>query len=205
MCALKYHLFLLVPVLAIAQRRWRLLGAAAACGGVLTMVCFLTNGWDWPLRYVPYLFAKGNSPGERDMPNLHGLLLNIPHAGAIELAALVVTVLLAWFVMRRCSFEHGLALALAVALVINRHTFLADFALLLPAILLMARDSREWVRSVALIAMLPIPYLGVYAPQFILITRLFLLALLVVLFISTLRQTSKPVVEPHSEALRAAD
>jgi hypothetical protein len=103
--------------------------------------------------------------------------------------------------MRRCSFEHGLALALAAGVVLNHHSFLADVTLLLPAFLLMARDSREWVRSIAYAAMLPFVYAGVYTTGGIVITRVFLLALVAVLFALAFRpQVGTSQIDAHCNA-----
>jgi Glycosyltransferase family 87 len=188
LCAFKFNLFMFVPVLVLAQKRWRMLAGAAACLGVLTILSCAVSGWDWPVHYVQYLFANGNNSGELAMPNLHGLLLGVPFAGDIELGVIAATAVAAWMAMRRCSFERGLALALAAGVVLNHHSFLADTVLFLPALLLMARDSRGWVRKVAYVSLLPLVYVGVYMGSGIVVTRVFLPALVAVLFVLAFAQ-----------------
>jgi hypothetical protein len=201
LCAFKFNLFMFMPLLVLAQKRWRMLAGAASCLGVLTLVSCLVAGLDWPVHYIPYLIANENELWEFNMPNLHGLLLGVPFAGNIELGLIVAVAVAAWIAMRRCSFEHGLALVLAAGVVLNHHSFLADVTLLLPAFLLMARDSREWVRNTGYAAMLPFAYAAMYTPGGIVVTRIFLLALVAVLFVLAFRpQVGTSQVDAHCNA-----
>lgn len=49
---LKFHLFVLIPVFLIAQRRWRMFAGANIAAGVIIAGCFVVAGVNWLPEYV---------------------------------------------------------------------------------------------------------------------------------------------------------
>lgn len=167
LCASKYHLVVLVPLVIVAQRRWRM--AAGAAGTIMAMlaVSFLIAGASWPLEYWAALRLPCSQIGLDHMANLHALFAQIPFGLTLE-AAMALAIAAAVFVAARHTdgFEGPLALALVGGLLVSPHTYLADCALLLPA-LTMAADGgtaggRARVSATALAT--PVPWFLLQLP-----------------------------------------
>jgi hypothetical protein len=144
LCATKVHLFALVPLVLLIHRRWRVLGGGALGGGVLVAVSFLSDGWDWPSRYLALLSNPVLHPGPDHMPTLRGLIFAATGGESkillLLLSSLVVLVLLsiAW----ESSMEVGLAFALVGGLLIGYHAYLPDCMILLMTFVLVLEHSR---------------------------------------------------------------
>ncbi len=74
LCSIKFHLFLLIPLLLIGQRRWRVLAGLLAGGSVLLGASFAAAGPSWPILAVRTALNSQFSPHPGIMPNLHGML-----------------------------------------------------------------------------------------------------------------------------------
>ncbi|HUG81253.1 MAG TPA: glycosyltransferase family 87 protein [Bryobacterales bacterium] len=165
LCASKYHLFALVPVLLLAQRRWGMLRGLAASGTVLMLLSFAVSGWSWPLDYIATLADGRVHPEPSKMPNLHGLLRNAPLSFALQMALTAAIVVSTWFAAKRTSFVQGLALALSGGLLISYHAYLSDCALLLPAAMIVyAQIKNRWVQVFAALLLTPFLYMFILAP-----------------------------------------
>jgi hypothetical protein len=156
LCLAKFHLFLLLPLLFLMHRRWRVLvGFAAGCG-LLGVESFLAAGWDWPLRYRQVLALNQIVPAPWNMPNLHGLL----PAGPIEWCATLAVVLATAFVVSRFGYRMGLAAALTGSLLVSYHAYVQDAVILIPAILIVLEEARGLaLRYSALALSTPIPWI----------------------------------------------
>jgi Glycosyltransferase family 87 len=158
--ALKFHLFLLVPVFLIAQRRWRMLAGASLTGSVILAVCFAVAGAHWIPEYARFVLQERMNPGIQAMPNLHGLLAGLQHDLAWETAVALVVALAVMWVARRTSFSVGLSTALVGSLLTSHHAYLFDALLLLPALLTLATEvPRVSVRLLCILLLSPIPFL----------------------------------------------
>jgi glycosyl transferase family 87 len=157
---LKFHLFLLVPVFLIAQRRWRMLAGASLTGGVILAVCFAAAGIQLAPEYARFVLQERTNPGVRVMPNLRGLLVGLPHDLAWETAISFVVALAVVWVGRRTSFSIGLSTALVGSLLTSHHAYLSDVLLLLPALLTLATEvPRVSVRLLCILLLSPLPFL----------------------------------------------
>lgn len=139
LCASKYNLVILVPLVILAQRRWRMAAGASAVGAVMLALSFLAAGASWPLRYWAMLMDPLTEHGLDHMANLHALFSAIPFGVGLEAAvALLIAATVFLAARRTADFEGPLALALAGSLLVSPHTYLADCALLLPALMFAA-------------------------------------------------------------------
>lgn len=143
LCAAKFHLFVFLPLLLWRHKLWRGFAVGAA---VLLAISFLLAGWNWPQQYLATLAQEEAVANAKSaiMPNLHGMLATWPHAGAWEILATLCVGAGVFAVIRRADFATGLAAVLVGGLLVSRHAYLADCALLLPALLIVLPAARGW-------------------------------------------------------------
>jgi len=177
LCAIKPHLFLLVPVWILARRLWSFAGGLAVGGAGLALLSLAATGPGGFAAFLRTATSPMVNPGLAVMPNLNGLFegnRGLELAGALAVAALV------WLAARRGSHAWALGAMLVGSLLTSHHAYIADCALLLPALLAMASETeRAWQRNLALFLMAPIVYMGMLAGPVILVTRIALIALCV--------------------------
>jgi hypothetical protein len=161
LCAAKFHLFLLLPLLLFGQRRWRMAAGLAAGAAVLLAVSFAVAGAAWPLEYFATLTDGRVHPAAQSMPNLHGMFAGLQHATLLEILAGAAVVLGAWHVVRRSSFEIGLAAVLSGSLLLSYHAYRADCTVLLPAgLLVLAANPSRAARVLGTLLLTPVLYMA---------------------------------------------
>ena len=159
-CSIKFHLFLLLPILILGQRRWRLLGGLAQGGAVLAMLSFAAGGWDWPVKYFRLLLNPIGNPWPKLMPSIHGISSSLPHSGIWEAFGTLAVVLLVCHSVRKGGFEYGLAAVLVGGILLAPHVYLSDCALTVPALLLtLPLASRAWQHGFHLFLLSPVCYI----------------------------------------------
>lgn len=161
-CISKYHLAIGIPFLLIAQKRWSTVLSGAAAGAVWIAASFAIEGPGWPWRYVALVTRPLFSPAPERMPNLRGVahLLPWPAVGELVLAA-VVCVLLVQICRRSTSLGAAGAVAAAAGLLVARHGYANDCALLIPLLALTIErpTAPGWLRLWALWLLSPVPFL----------------------------------------------
>ena len=100
LCAMKFHLFMLLPLLFMGQRRWRMFSGAASGGLVLMAISFLAAGARWPLDYLAILSNPATNPAPVLMVNLHGLFHGVSGGSVIELVCCLAVAAAVWLVMK---------------------------------------------------------------------------------------------------------
>jgi len=156
LCLAKFHLFLLLPLLFLIHRRWRVVGGFVAGCGLLGVLSFLAAGWDWPVRYRQVLSLTQITPSPWMMPNIHGLL----PAGPIEWCATIAVVLATIVAVSRFGYQMGLAAALTGSLLVSYHAYVQDAVILIPAILIVFEHARGLaLRHAAFVLSTPIPWI----------------------------------------------
>ncbi len=155
LCSAKFHLFLLLPLLIVGQRRWRMGGGLLGGGAALAAVSFAVAGPRWPVAYAASLMDPRINPGESFMPTLRGLVVGWPGAMAWEIVLGLAVAAAVWGVARRGDFAAGMGAVLVGGLLVAHHAYMADLTLLIPA-LLGAKLRPRWL-AVALLA--PVWYL----------------------------------------------
>ncbi|HYM08789.1 MAG TPA: glycosyltransferase family 87 protein [Terriglobales bacterium] len=179
LCAIKFHFFLLLPLVMAGQKQWRMLWGFLAGGALLTVLSFAAAGFDWPYRYVEML-GKSADPEQQMMPNFHGLFLGVPNQHALELLFGLATVGAVWWIARRTDLAYGLAAALVGGLLISYHAYPQDCTLLVPALLVVFSRSSDWRLNYLCIALFtPWPYLVLIQDDPLKVVRLAIAVLLV--------------------------
>ncbi|MEK7996005.1 MAG: glycosyltransferase 87 family protein, partial [Planctomycetota bacterium] len=159
LCGIKFHLFLLLPLALAAQRRWRMMAGLLAAGAALLALSFAVAGPDWPAQYAHTILNARVSPAQTKMPNLHGLVSGWPQPLVWSALLSLATAAAVWLAARRAGFEIGLAAALAGGLLVSQHAYVADCALLIPALLIVLAHGRAgWLRYLALALLAPPAY-----------------------------------------------
>jgi hypothetical protein len=159
LCASKFHLFTLLPLLFVGQRRWPMLKGFAAGAACLVAVSFAVAGPNWPLEYYHTLADNRVHPDVFRMPNLHGLLSGLPAAGLLQIVAGAAVVVATWRVIQQSSFLYGLATALIGSLLLSYHSYLSDCALLLPAATVVYAEARSrWLQVLGAVLLTPFVY-----------------------------------------------
>jgi hypothetical protein len=160
---IKFHLFLLLPVLFLVKREFRLLAGAVSGSLLLLGACFAVDGRDWPRRYASLVLNPVLGPGAESMPNLHGLALWFTSAGftsatAVETVLTVPVVAAAMWVIVRARFPLAFGAALLGGLLISRHAYTADCAVVVPAVIAIWQNASAPARQIAFICLLPFAY-----------------------------------------------
>lgn len=162
LCAIKFHLFLLMPLVLLIHRRWRVLMGGAAGGTALVLTSFVAGGPYWFQAYAILLRNPALHPGSEHMPNLHGLLsvLSISSLPAEAWLSLVVTAMVAFIAWKTPDVELALAFALVGGLLISFHAYVQDCViLLLVFVVICSKPVSRAERAIAALAVLPPVYL----------------------------------------------
>lgn len=136
LCAIKFHLFLLTPLLIFGKREWLFARGFLSGGAVLAAISFAVAGWHWPIEFLESAVNPEFSPKTLDMINLHGVMLNLPGGWALEIVIGLAITAAVWVICRRMSFEYALAATLIGGYVLSIHSYLPDLAITLPAVLI---------------------------------------------------------------------
>ena len=159
LCAMKFHLFLLTPVLILSRRAWTFGRGLLAGGATLTLVSFVAGGWAWPLEMLETSTNPDFTPNAHIMPNLAGVLNGVENALAWEMLIGVAIAIAFWFIARSSNFEYALAGSLVGGVLLSHHSYLADCALLIPAALVgLAEGKSPAVRLAGAALLTPITY-----------------------------------------------
>ena len=150
LCAIKFHLFLLLPVLLWHRRLRRTAVAGAAVVAGLVAASFAVYGPGWPHRYLTALADPRLNPYFYNMVNLNGLFRSNP----LWIAAAVLVILACWYAIAHSSLELGVALMLAGGVLIAPHNTICDGVLYLP--LLLAACGERVMRLLGVAALSPL-------------------------------------------------
>jgi hypothetical protein len=194
---IKFHLFLLWPIMLLIQRRWRMLAGACAAVTAELLISLILAGPGGIAKYVALLRMtdlRHLSPSPELMINVRGLALNlgIDHiavTGLLTAAAVILTVAACW----RAPLWRAIAAASAGSLLVAPHVYGYDAALLLAGLwLAMFEGGSRWPRITAAILFTPVPILlGLAGSPWAAATPLALLAFLASLAWMTQRPWQK--------------
>ncbi len=155
LCSIKFHLFVLIPLVLIRHGKWRMIGGAAMGAVAWLAISTIVAGPAWPMRYLAVLENPVMNPDLDRMPTIQGILLGSPLAVP---AAVVVLGLFLFAIARLRNFEDSFGLALAGGLLLSMHSYIYDCVILLPALVAAIRGNSAAARGIALFLMTPITY-----------------------------------------------
>ena len=162
LCICKFHLALGIPVMLVAQKRWKTLIGGAMAFSVLILSCFVIEGPGWFVQYMKMSQLPEFSPATARMPNLHGLAAWLPWPTTTEIVGAAAVMLLLWAACRS-DLDLGTAGAAAAAcgLLLGHHSYAGDCALLIPlAVLTIQRQGLpHWLKVWAVLLLSPVPVL----------------------------------------------
>jgi hypothetical protein len=163
LCAIKGHLFVLTPLVFLIHRRWTILAGGAVGGGALTVLSFLTDGWDWPRRYLTLLANPELHPSPASMPNLRGLVFGVTGAEnpvAYWVLTILVVAAVVWLAWKLRDLEMAFAMSMVAGLLVGYHAYLQDAVLLLlPFAIVIAKSKVVPLRVLMALAILPPIYI----------------------------------------------
>jgi hypothetical protein len=154
LCAAKFHLMILLPLLLIARNLRRVAAGAIAGGTVLLAASFAVGGWSWPGQFVAAISSPDIDPYPTMEHNLRGTV-----AGRLPLEILLgITVAAAvWYVCRRAPMPIALGSVVAGGILVGHHLTVSDSALLLFPCLILALECLSWaIRIWAILLISPL-------------------------------------------------
>jgi len=178
MCAAKFHLFVLLPMLFEVRLRKLSYGLAAGAA-VLVALCFAVGGRGWLRDFMAAATDSRIDPA----PNLLFNARGIAHGSvALQIAIAALVLASAVYIFRRGDFWYRFAFALVGGLLLSHHNTISDAALLIPVALILAfHASARLTNLLAVFLVSPIGYFLGRTPQLADIPRLSLLVLAVLL------------------------
>jgi hypothetical protein len=122
LAAAKPHLVAFVPLVLLAQKRYRMLAGLCGGGVALYLISAAVVGWDWPVAQWGAILEM-----QRVLKEPVG-----NRWGSVEMAAMVAGPCLVWWFARRRDLRWAVAYALAASVFVAPRVMMYDLALLLP-------------------------------------------------------------------------
>lgn len=154
LCTAKPHLFLLVPLAIIAQRRWKLLTSAMVSVGGLLLAGSLAAGWDWLPRLMAIMTTLGGQVAGDALRRPSVFQFGVNPATITVAVLLVIGFSLA--IWRARNLQTGIALAIIGSILVAPHTAVYDLPVLLVAVPALGLASYGRWLQIALLT--PVPY-----------------------------------------------
>lgn len=180
LCAIKFNLFLLLPLLFLGKREWRL-AAGFSVGTLLLLAVSFIAGPGWLQSYIALILDPAVDPNSPLMPNLHSMVAHIPGRDFVEFFLSLTVIVFVWRIVRRECFDVALAATLVGSILLTRHVYLQDCAILAGSLVtLFEQFDRPLVRGSALVLLLPFAYLFIFVREGAVVAALYLLLLVAV-------------------------
>lgn len=165
LCAIKFHLFLFIPLALLIRGRWRVIAGGATGVAGLTALGTFVCGVDSMRQFLTTIRDPWINASATIMPNLHGMVA-VFGGGAVVEAGLIAIVVAAfvWLAWRVHNLEILLAASLIAGLLTSFHSGVPDDVLLLPAFVLLTVNCAESrLRVLTGLVLTPVPYFLVLA------------------------------------------
>jgi hypothetical protein len=157
----KFHVFVLVPLVLLRHRLWRVV-AGAAIGLVALISASLLYWPGWVAAYAAALWTPEGAGNVVNMFNIYGMLSgNIPAVILLSAAALFACVTIVW----HSDPTIGTGAAILAGILAGPHAYLYDALLCVPAGLAVATCSKSrWLRAAAVVVLAPFIYIAANVP-----------------------------------------
>jgi hypothetical protein len=150
--AIKFHLFLLLPLLILRRRLWSMALGGLLVLGVFAAISFAAYGAGWPRLYWNALQDDRLKPYPENMVNLNGLF---HYQAAWVIPCGIVVALLCWRLIAAGKLEVAVAAILAGGTLIAPHNTISDGVLFLPLLFWSRQLAFAPARACALFALTP--------------------------------------------------
>ncbi len=157
LCAAKPHLFLLTPIWLFGLRDRNFSKGLLVCGAALVALSTAAAGWSWPIEMFSEATNPLFSPSPSHMPNLHGALSLLPYSALWEILVSAVAAGAVFVISIRSHFLPAFAAGLLGGMLLARHSYVMDLALLIPALLIILRHTNSLVIKIAAAILLAPP------------------------------------------------
>jgi hypothetical protein len=194
LCAIKWNLFLMLPMFLLRFRSARFWGGFVIGTLIVLLISFAVAGVSWPVEYLRLLQKPELSPHIDGMPTLRGLFSGIPRrvyfVTTYALAALGVMILNWFVVFRTASREYAMAATCISGLLITPHAYPYDCALLIPFLIALGFKTRSLpVRYLATLVLTPVFSLLLWSHTWHTLSQCSLVALLLAMALEQRKNT----------------
>lgn len=161
---IKFHLFVIWPLVLLVQKRWRMLAGGAILALAEIIFSWILVGSSGLADYISLLRNQNIerlSPSRELMINVHALALNIGEDNVyLRILLILLVIALALLISWRAPFRNAVIAAGVASLLVSPHVYGYDAALLLPSLCLVLFESRSKLpRLLAVFLCSPVPYL----------------------------------------------
>jgi hypothetical protein len=158
--SIKFHLFFLLPVLFLAQKRWKMTAGFGIGAAAVTGISFVVGGFTWPVDLIRLLRSQ-STHNVFLMLNTRGLLASFTESVIPELILGAIIAGVVWSIIHRSDFEYGLATVLVGSLLVSHHAGFNDSVILIPALLIVLGEvsAQSVVWWLAILFLTPAPYI----------------------------------------------
>jgi hypothetical protein len=197
-CAIKWNLFLMLPMFLLRFRSARFLSGFFIGTLIIVLISFAVAGVSWPAEYLRLLQKPELSPHIDGMPTLSGLFSGISqHFYFVTTYALATigVATLNWFVVfRTASREYAMAATCISGLLVTPHAYPYDCALLIPFLVALGFKTHSLpVRYLATLVLMPVFSLLLWSHTWHTFSQCALLALLLAMALEQKRNTKSSV------------
>ncbi len=185
LCSIKFHLFILVPLVLILHKRWRMLRGGLVGGAALWGLSVAAGGFDWVRGFLSMATYPGIHLSPERMTTFRNTTFflsgreNLPMEMALNVLGALLVAYLAWKVRR---FEVAFGLALTGGLLVSHHAYSQDLLLLLVAAVLFAIGgaSKALLGTTVVVGLPPTAFMLFFARPYSTLVPLMILAVLLV-------------------------
>ncbi len=153
----KFHLFLLLPLLFIGQRRWRMAAGFATGCAALIGISFAVAGFDWPVR-MAQIIKTSTIERQYLLPNIRGILQSVTDNLTLEVILGIIVAVVVVRLISRSGFEYGMCAALVGSLLVSHHAGIYDCVLLIPVLLILGGNGETKSATWCFVLLSPAPY-----------------------------------------------
>lgn len=171
LCAIKFHLFLLLPLGFLIQKNWRALKGTLAGGGALLLISTALMEPRSMADYFHMLLFRTAANIDVN-PQRVTVLWNLPGGDLILVPVVVLAIACVILVALRQPAPQAIAAALLGSLLLSPHIYVSDFLLALLPCLVLSRLGPLCLLPSVLLFFPVTPALMVYGEKFLLFTPL---------------------------------
>lgn len=162
LCAIKVHLFILIPIAILLHKRYRIIWGGLAGCAVLSFIGLTAGGLKTQLEYLRLLRLPASSSYSEIMPNLRNLVHE--NNQLYFIGAVLCLAFTAWLIRQARDYEAAFGWALVGGLLASFHAYAHDCLLLLLAYALINHPQIPgYLRGIFRCLTLPFAYVALMA------------------------------------------